>query len=245
MTTIENIHTYLKYDTTNLEENDLLTITWDCKYDKEKKEFVNKELNDLMGNEHHYDPTNEKASFMWVEEFKKYFNYELGKKMYIFIKSNADGYFNAWKEDENKWYDMYIDEEGYINVSNYYYPFKTWEGNKYTQYSVKIYIRPDCIYNDNIYTVIQEQNEIKEKEEKINNCETTLKNLKSGDIITFDRFVHLRDKRSLNKYEVLKVCSKTIKCIEIGTFFKGQEILVKKERLLYHFKNYNFTITRE
>ena len=242
MTTIENIHTYLKYD---IIENEFLCINWDCKYDEEKKEFVNKELNDLMGNEHHYDPTNGKASFMWVEEYKKYFNYELGKKMYIFIKTNADGYFNAWKEEENKWYDMYIDEEGYINVSNYYYPFNEIEGNGYSRYSVKIYIRPDCIYNDNIYTAIQEQKEIKEKEEKINNCEMALKNLKSGDIITFDTNVYLRDKRSMDKYKVLKICSKTIKCVEMGTFFKGKELLVKKERLLYNFKNTNFTITTE
>ncbi len=245
MTTIENIHTYLKYSIIDNKFIEGLTITWDCKFNKEKKEFINKELNELMSNEYCYDPTNGKASFMWVEEFKKYFNYELGKKMCIFIKSNADGYFNAWKEDENNWYDMYIDEKGYINVSNYYYPFNKINGNKYTQYSVKIYIRPDCIYNDNIYTAIQEQKEIKEKEEKINNCETALKNLKSGDIITFDTYVYLRDKRSMNLYKVLKICSKTIKCVEMGTFYKDKEILVKKERLLYHFKNYNFTITRE
>ena len=255
MTTIENIHTYLNYNTTLLEKNDLLTITWDCKYDEEKEEFINKELNDLIGNEYRYNPENGKASFMWVEEFKKYFNYDLGKKMYIFIKSNADGYFNAWAksgQDENNWYDMYIDEEGYINVSNYYYPFNEIEGNGYSRYLVKIYIRPDCIYNDNIYTAIQEQREIKEKEEKIkekeekiNNCETVLKNLKSGDIITFDTYVYLIDKRFMDKYKVLKICSKTIKCVEMGTIFMGKEILVKKERLLYNFKNYNFTITRE
>ena len=49
----------------------------------------------------------------------------------------------------------------------------------------------------------------------------------------------------MDKYKVLKICSKTIKCVEMGTFFKGKELLVKKERLLYHFKNYNFTITTE
>ena len=245
MTTIENIHTYLKY---TLIENECegLTISWDCKFNKEKKEFVNKELNDLMGNEHHYDPINGKASFMWVEEYKKYFNYELGKKMYIFIKTNADGYFNAWKEDENKWYDMYIDEEGYINVSNYYYPFNEIEGNGYSRYSVKIYIRPDCIYNDNIYTAIQEQKEIKEKEEKINNCEMALKNLKSGDIITFNTNVWLVNNESYTKYKVVKICSKTIRFRKVwsdDTMCKG--LLVKKERLYHLFKHTNFTITTE
>ena len=242
MTTIENIHDYLKY---HIIENEFLCINWDCKYDEEKKEFVNKELNDLMGNEHHYDPTNGKASFMWVEEIKKWFNYKFGDKLCIFTKCNCDGFFRVWKvKDDERCYDMYIDEEGYINVSHYFYPFKT-ETPKYSREIVKIFIRPDCIYNDNIYNDIQEKKEIKEKEEQIDNCETVLKNLKSGDIITFDTNVYLRDKRSMDKYKVLKICSKTIKCVEMGTFFKGKELLVKKERLLYHFKNYNFTITTE
>ncbi len=247
MTTIENIHTYLNYDTTDLEENDLLTIIWDSKYDEEKEEFINKELNDLMGNEYRYDPENGKASYMWVEEFKKCFNYELGNKLCIFTKSNADGYFNAWKEEnDERSYDMYIDEEGYINVSNYYYPFKTWEGNGYSRYSVKIYIRPDCIYNDNIYNDIKKKKEIKEKEEKKNNYEMALKNLKSGDIINFDSHVYLVDKHSCNKYKVLKVCSKTIRCEELWLNRSMRKTrLVKKERLLYNFKNYGFTITRE
>ena len=243
MTTIENIHTYLKYDIID-SEFEGLTISWDCKYDKEKKEFVNKELNDLMGNEHHYDPTNGKANFMWVEEYKEYFNYELGKKMYILIKANADGYFDAWKEDENNFYDMYIDEEGYINVSYYYYPFKT-ETPKYSREIVKTFIRPDCKYNDIVYSFITVAKQIKEKEEQINNCETVLKNLKSGDIIKFDTAVYLRDKRSMDKYKVVKICSKTIKCVEMGVFDVNKELLVKKEKLLYHFKNYNFTITTE
>tara|TARA_A100001201_G_C4028033_1_gene182649 strand:+ start:55 stop:768 length:714 start_codon:yes stop_codon:yes gene_type:complete len=237
MTTIENIHDYLKY---HIIENEFLCINWDCKYEEKKKE-----LNDLMGNEHHYDPTNGKASFMWVEEIKKWFNYKFGDKLCIFTKCNCDGFFRVWKvKDDERCYDMYIDEEGYINVSHYFYPFKT-ETPKYSREIVKIFIRPDCIYNDNIYNDIQEKKEIKEKEEQIDNCETVLKNLKSGDIITFDTNVYLRDKRSMDKYKVLKICSKTIKCVEMGTFFKGKELLVKKERLLYHFKNYNFTITTE
>jgi hypothetical protein len=247
MTTIENLHTFLNYDTTEL-KHDLLSITWNGNYDKEKEEYINKELNDLMGNEYRYNPENGKASYMWLEEFKKCFNYELGKKMYILIKANADGYFDAWKEDENNfYYDMYIDEEGYINVEHYYYPFKT-ETPKYSREIVKIYIRPDCIYNDNIYNDIKEKKEIKEKEEKKNNYEMALKNLKSGDIINFDSCVYLVDKHSCNKYKVIKVCSKTIKMEEM---WLGRQVktydkrLVKKERLLEKFKNYGFTITRE
>lgn len=245
MTTIENLHTFLKYDTTEL-KHDLLSITWNADYDKEKEEYINKELNDLMGNEYRYNPENGKASYMWLEEFKKCFNYELGKKMCIFTKSNGDGYFNAWKEeDDERSYDMYIDEEGYINVAHYYYPFKT-ETPKYSREIVKIYIRPDCIYNDNIYNDIKEKKEIKEKEEKKNNYEMALKNLKSGDIIEFDRHVYLVDKHYCNKYKVIKVCSKTIKMEEMWlrpSMCKTR--LVKKERMLYHFKNYGFTITRE
>ncbi len=248
MTTIENIYSdYVKYDTTDLDENDCLTIYWNADYDKEKEEYINKELNDLMGNEYRYNPENGKASYMWVEEFKKCFNYELGNKLCIFTKSNGDGYFNAWKEeDDERSYDMYIDEEGYINVEHYYYPFKT-ETPKYSREIVKIYIKPDCIYNDNIYNDIKEKKEIKEKQEKINNYEMAFKNLKSGDFINFDRHVFLVDRQSCNKYKVLKVCSKTIKCEEVWwnrpSMCKTR--VVKKEKLQYHLKNFGFTITRE
>ena len=154
-TTIENLTNYLKYDTENL-HNDCLCILWDCRFDNEKEEFINKELNDLMSNEMYYKPQGlegleEKASFMWLEELKKYFHYKLGEKLYILIKSNADGYFNAWKVNKEEWYDMYIDEEGYINVSHYVNPFHYSLKNGYSNNCVKIYIKPNCIYNDNIY----------------------------------------------------------------------------------------------
>jgi len=151
-TTIENLTNYLKYNTENL-DNDCLCIYWDCRFDKEKEEFINKELNDLMSNEIYYNPRGleEKASFMWLEELKKYFNYKLGEKLYILTKSNADGYFNAWKVNEEEWYDMYIDEEGYINVNHFVYPFDYSLENGYSHSSVKIYVKPNSIYNDNIY----------------------------------------------------------------------------------------------
>tara|TARA_R110000751_G_C13539656_1_gene454952 strand:+ start:51 stop:530 length:480 start_codon:yes stop_codon:yes gene_type:complete len=159
MTTIENIYThYVKYDTTNLDE-DILTITWDYKYDEEKEEFENKELEDLMNNEYHnYNPKKGKASFMWIEEFKKCFNYQPGKKMYIFTKCNADGFFDAFKYEEDK-SDMYIDEEGYINVGIYLYPFDYEDLPKYECYTTKVFIKPNCIYNDNIYNKIQKEKE--------------------------------------------------------------------------------------
>lgn len=246
MTTIENIYSdYVKYDTTEL-ENDLLSMIWDYKYDEEKEEFENEELEDLMHNEHHYDPKKGKASFMWIEEFKKCFNYQPGKKMYIYCKCNANGYFHAYKK-VNSSYDMYIDEEGYINVGIYMYPFDYEDLPKYECYTKKVFIKPNCIYNDNIYNKIQKEEEEKEKQEKINNYEMAFKNLKSGDFINFDRHVFLVDRQSCNKYKVLKVCSKTIKCEEVWwnrpSMCKTR--VVKKEKLQYHLKNFGFTITRE
>ena len=55
MTTIENIHTYLNYNTTLLEKNDLLTITWDCKYDEEKEWWIR---NNLRAQKHNDMPLN-------------------------------------------------------------------------------------------------------------------------------------------------------------------------------------------
>jgi hypothetical protein len=148
MATSENLHTYLKYITDGwVADGDAFLVEWDWKND---------ELNELMTNEMYYTPKDygDRANFMWLEEVKKHYNYKLGEKMYIFLKHNVDGSFLLWKHNKDECYDMYIDEEGYVNFIHYYYPFTTYNmksKNGYSDGIEKMFIKPDCVYNDNIY----------------------------------------------------------------------------------------------
>jgi hypothetical protein len=138
---VENLHMHLDYEYDD--EIDWLMISWDCEFDEQ--------LNDLMNYEYYtYRPEVGKANFMWLEEFKELFNYQSGEKMYICVKCNCDGCFYAWKVEDERRCDMYLDEKGYINTSYIMYPFGI-KCPKYSNEQVKIFIRPDCIYNDNIY----------------------------------------------------------------------------------------------
>lgn len=248
MTTIHNLYTtYVEYDTEDVEDCDVLTMIWDSKFDKEKDEFVEKELNELMRSEYHnYKPEKGKASFMWVEKFKEVFNYELGKEMYILTKANADGYFNAYKQEKKEYGYMFIDEEGYINIEYLVEPFDGFyeydDVPKYESWYKKVYIRPDCIYNDNIYKNIKKEREEKEKKKP----ETDLKNLQPGDIIEFESCVYLNSKQSWYKYEIQKVCAKSIKMRERWSDnSKKTDRIVKKEKLLYYLKLYGYSIQKK
>ena len=138
---VENLHMYLEYEYDD--KIDWLMVSWDCEFDKE--------LNYLMDYEYYtYRPEVGKANFMWLEEFKELYNYQSGEKMYICVKCNCDGCFYAWKVEDERCCDMYLDEKGYINTSYIMYPFGI-KCPKYSNEQVKIFIRPDCIYNDNIY----------------------------------------------------------------------------------------------
>jgi len=177
-TTYENLHTHLKYedilcsliclsalnkqintfeiyDNGNDNEEGALTITWDYKFDEEGKQ-INKELNDLMTNEHHYKVENRKANFKWLEKIKDKCNYEIGEEIYILTKSNSSGYFNCYysKNKKNDSYDMYIDKRGLINVKQFVYPFRNYEAyeSKYNEGGMLSYfVRPTCEYNDYMY----------------------------------------------------------------------------------------------
>ena len=167
MTTLDNLTTYLKYDDIFeiYEDNDVdydegvLTISWDCKFDKEKEEFVNKELNDLMSNEHHFKVENGKANFMWLEKIKKKCNYEIGDEIYIFTKTNCDGFFNCYYTKNKylhncqKYHNMYIDKRGFVNVEQYVYPYLNYQQyqTEYNDMAIASYfVRHTCLYNDMI-----------------------------------------------------------------------------------------------
>ena len=108
-----------------------LCITWD--YEEET-------IDKIMINEVYTDPSI-KANWLWLEEIKKMCDYKLGNEIWIFTKSNGDGYFDCFFNKKNTkkncYYDLHIDKEGYCSYNMISYNQAYW-------------VRCHSIYNDNI-----------------------------------------------------------------------------------------------
>jgi hypothetical protein len=57
--------------------------------------------------------------FGFLEIVKKIFNWKRGENIYFWFKTNADGYFNIWKEERDCSTHSSIDENGFLNIKIY------------------------------------------------------------------------------------------------------------------------------
>ena len=140
--TVDNLHTHIKYDEVEWvreKEKKILMLSWD---------YENDELDKLMTTE--YLPSfNDKLNMMWVNKLKEKSGWIKGEKLYAFLKSNSDGYFNIWYsniKEEIGLAHLIIEPTGF--VSRLY--FNNYVTDQYNDDEIKyhFYIRTECTYND-------------------------------------------------------------------------------------------------
>ena len=138
--TVTDIYTVILFSCGSEVEDIGFTISWDD-YDEVVDEVMN---NDAMAVVIYDNKPNEiefKKNMMWLEPIKKYFNWKKGKKLYLRLKMNADGWFNVWENSTVNNYQYIVTEEGFC------WGFKTyWESGSIFR---KIY-KLDCVYNNTI-----------------------------------------------------------------------------------------------
>ena len=146
--TNKNLHKYFNYDDIfNYKDNfvkeddddadGVLTISWDAKNDKVDK---------LMEREHHPE-MGDKLNMMWVEELKEVSGWTIGDKLYVVLKSNTDGFFNAWYyKATQKCYNLIIEPSGY--VSRRYFNHYTMDESIDDKIVWGLTIRTKSVYND-------------------------------------------------------------------------------------------------
>lgn len=149
MTTIENIHEHLIYETTDKDGGVYcLTIKWD---------YENELVEKVMMNDIDFTPNtkNTTYNYMWIEKIKEVINWKEGEEIFIEIDDNSihegDDCFicRFSKSDEDIGLsDMIVDPDGYVNV-RYYTETKIQNGR--IKKSNHYWDIPDCDYNDKIY----------------------------------------------------------------------------------------------
>jgi hypothetical protein len=140
--TIEKLHTNIKYDIDEwIHETDkkVLMVSWD---------YENEELDKLMSAEHHPE-FSDKLNMMWVNKLIEKSGWVKGEKLYAYLKSNADGYFNIWYsniKEEIGLAHLIIEPTGF--VSRLY--FNNYATDQYKDDDIKyyFYIRTESTYND-------------------------------------------------------------------------------------------------
>ncbi len=140
--TTENLHTHIKYDIDEGDsENDkkVLMVSWD---------YENDDLDNLMTTE--YRPEfNDKLNMLWVNKLIEKSGWIKGEKLYAFLKSNADGYFNVWYsniKEEIGLAHLIIEPTGY--VSRAYFNNYTTDQYKEDNIQYVFFMRTESIYND-------------------------------------------------------------------------------------------------
>jgi hypothetical protein len=144
---VETIHQHIKYDTSDFEDCDEgvlgLCIMWDYK---------NEEIDGLMENEHH-PKIGQKLNLMWIEKIKEISDWKFGEKLYIFTKTNTDGYLFCWfsKNKESVSYnDFIVEKNGYVSVrvfNNYTTDYTTDEDDE-DEIKESFMVRAESVYND-------------------------------------------------------------------------------------------------
>ena len=140
--TLKNLHNHIKYDDDKWVQEEgkkVLMISWD---------HNNEKVDKLMTAE--YKPSfNDKLNMMWVEKLKEKSEWIKGEKLYAFLKSNSDGYFNVWyskNKEEIGFADLIIEPTGY--VSRAYFNNYTMDQYKEDDIQYVFYMRTESIYNN-------------------------------------------------------------------------------------------------
>jgi len=140
--TIENLHTHIKYDEdewVNETDKKVLMVSWD---------YENDDLDNLMNTELHPE-FNDKLNMMWVNKLIEKSGWVKGEKLYAFLKSNADGYFNIWYskiKEEIELAHLIIEPTGY--VSRGYFNNYTTDQYKEDDIQYLFYMRTESVYNN-------------------------------------------------------------------------------------------------
>ena len=140
--TIENLHTHIKYDVDEwVHETDkkVLMVSWD---------YENDDLDNLMTTELRPE-FNDKLNMLWVNKLIEKSGWIKGEKLYAYLKSNADGYFNVWYskiKEEIGLAHLIIEPTGY--VSRAYFNNYTTDQYKEDNIQYVFFMRTESIYND-------------------------------------------------------------------------------------------------
>lgn len=139
--TNKNITKFINYneDLCDDYKDKCLMISWNCK---------NKILDMKMERERHVE-CGYKTSHLWVYKLIEVSGWKKGEKLYGFLKSNADGYFNVWfskNRDDVARVDLIIDEDGFVvRQFKQCYSHKEDDENDIHKYYM---VRCPCVYND-------------------------------------------------------------------------------------------------
>ena len=140
--TIENLHTHIKYDIdewVNETDKKVLMVSWD---------YENDDLDNLMATELHPE-FNDKLNMLWVNKLIEKSGWVKGEKLYAYLKSNADGYFNVWYskiKEEIELAHLIIEPTGY--VSRGYFNNYTTDQYKEDDIQYLFYMRTESVYNN-------------------------------------------------------------------------------------------------
>jgi hypothetical protein len=138
--TLKNLHNHIKYDEWVQEEDkNVLNISWD---------YNNEKLDKLMNTEHR-PLINNKLNMMWIEKLKEKSGWVKGEKLYVYLKSNSDGYFNVWYSKNKEEYgvsDLIIEPTGYVSRAY----FNNYSTDQYKEDNIQyhFYMRTESIYNN-------------------------------------------------------------------------------------------------
>ena len=140
--TIENLHTHIKYDIdewVRQVDKKVLMVSWD---------YENDDLDNLMTTELRPE-LNDKLNMLWVNKLIEKSGWIKGEKLYAYLKSNADGYFNIWYskiKEEIGLAHLIIEPTGY--VSRAYFNNYTTDQYKEDNIQYVFFMRTESIYND-------------------------------------------------------------------------------------------------
>jgi len=142
---LKNLHNHIKYDEDEWvreEGKNVLNISWD---------YNNEKVDKLMNAEHR-PSFNDKLNMMWVEKLKEKSGWIKGEKLFAYLKSNSDGYFNIWyskNKEEVGLANLIIEPTGY--VSRAYFNNYTTDQYKDDNIQYLFYMRTESIYNNFIH----------------------------------------------------------------------------------------------
>lgn len=140
--TLKSLHNHIKYDQDECVQEEgkkVLNISWD---------YNNEKIDKLMTAEHRPE-FGDKLNMMWVEKLKEKSGWVKGEKLYAFLKSNSDGYFNVWyskNKEEVSLVHLIIEPTGY--VSRAYFNNYTMDQYKEDDVQYVFFMRTESIYNN-------------------------------------------------------------------------------------------------
>ena len=114
-------------------------VSWD---------YENDDLDNLMATELHPE-FNDKLNMLWVNKLIEKSGWVKGEKLYAYLKSNADGYFNVWYskiKEEIELAHLIIEPTGY--VSRGYFNNYTTDQYKEDDIQYLFYMRTESVYNN-------------------------------------------------------------------------------------------------